>query len=294
MFVKIIISYILRLKLFEYFLILFFANKIKTTYNKNHNINILILDLERFGENIDNLIDIKYFNFYYLPTKWQDNLTFISEMNFNKFLKIQNKFNIISSDEGKKFLKKILLKILIKKNIDCVLTCGAYYRRNINWEKILKNSKIPIFCLHKESVGLSREINFLVNKSHYQNLRKFYGNLLFVANHHMKDLLVSINYFPKDQIHVVGLPKIDNLFNLKNTKNTTKKTNDAILLFSFYHTYLMDEMTLTHGHWSNDGSFGFCKLFDSVHGTIAKFAKNNPSIEVTIKIKWKDEIWEKK
>ena len=39
---------------------------------------------------------------------------------------------------------------------------------------------------------------------------------------------------------------------------------------------------------------GFYKLFDSVHGTIAKFAKNNPSIEVIIKIKWEDEIWEKK
>ena len=182
----------------------------------------------------------------------------------------------------------------MNKNIDCVLTCGAYYNRNINWEKILKDSKIPLFCLHKESVGLSREINFLVNKSHYKNLRKFHGNLLFVSNHHMKDLLVSIDYFPKDQIHVVGLPKIDNLFNLKNAKNIINKINNRIVLFSFYHTYLLEEITATHGRWSNDGSFGFYNLFDSVHGTIAKFAKNNPSIEVVIKIKWKDDIWEKK
>lgn len=295
MILKKIIGVLLKLKIFDFFIIYFFSRKIKTLHvNKINNYNLLILDFVRFGENIDNLIKLNQLNIFSLPINWQDKLTFLSESNFKNIF--TNNEPIIPSINGLKYLENILLKILRKRKIKCVLSCGPYYERNSNWEKILNKSRIPMFCLHKESVGLSRNINFITNKNHYKRLRKFNGNLIFVANHHMKDLLSQINYFPKDKIKVVGLPKIDNLFHLRNVnlKNRNFKSKNKVVLFSFYHTYLLEEITFDKGRWSEDGSFGFYNLFDSVHATVANFAKNNKQTEVIIKLKWEENFWKNK
>ena len=295
MILKKIIGVLLKIKIFEFLIIIFFSSKIKVIHlNQKNNYNLLILDSVRFGENLDNLIKLDQLNIFSLPINWQDKLTFLSECNFNNIF-INNDRNI-PTNNGLKYLENVLLKILIKRKIKCVLSCGPYYERNLNWEKILNKSKIPMFCLHKESVGLSRKINFITNKNHYKRLRKFNGNLIFVSNHHMKDLLSQIDYFPKDKIKVVGLPKIDNLFHLKNlnTKSSKYDLKNKIVLFSFYHTYLLEEITFDKGRWSEDGSFGFYNLFDSVHSTVAKFAKNNKQSEVIIKLKWGESFWENK
>ena len=281
--------------MFDFFIIRFFSIKIKKIHLNNINdYNLLILDPIRFGENLDNLVSLNQLNIFSFGITWQDKLTFLSECSFKNIF--MNNEQITPSKNGLKYLERLLLKILEKRKIKCVMSCGAYYERNKNWEKILNTSKIPMFCLHKESVGLSKNINFITNKNHYKRLRKFNGNLLFVANHHMKDLLSQINYFPKDKIKVVGLPKIDNLYNLKkiNSKKNNYKSNNKIVLFSFYHTYLLEEITFDKGRWSEDGEFGFFNLFDSVHATVANFAKNNKQSEVIIKLKWKESFWENK
>lgn len=298
---KIIFSILLK-TIFYNFTIFYIKRKIKPLFEiKKNKPNILILDHHRFKDDLIALYNTNEINLYFIDTLIQDRINIISEINFSYLFDVNfdfknfNEFgypNIYATETGKNYLRKFLINLLTKKKINCVLSCGYYYPRNINWEKALKNTKISFFCFHKESIGVSKKIDFLTNYPVYKKMRFFYGDRLFVGNNHVKDLLVKVDSRFGKIITVTGSPKIDNVIKHYNSlKENNTKIKKTITLFSFYHTYMLQDLTFTKGQWSPKKDFGFCKLFDSVHQTVAKFAANNPNVEVIIKIKWKDTIW---
>ena len=294
-FLKILFGLIFK-KLFYNILIIYFSSKIKNLYPINNNyINVLALDHIRFTEDLNSLNNLKKINIFYFDTTHQDKLNILSEITFlNLFNKNFQLNNFKFTYEGKIFIRKLVTKILYKKKIKCVLSCGFYYKRNINWEKALYQSNTPFFCYHKESIGISKKIDFLSNYPVYKKMRFFYGDKLFVGNNHISELLGKLNNDFKDKIIVTGSLKIDNLINeYKNFKKISHNKRRVITLFSFYHSYLLQDITYRLGKWSPDYSFGFCKLFDSVHQVVAKYALENSNVDIFIKLKWQDNLWKK-
>jgi hypothetical protein len=281
------------------------AHKINTVCLYDNSPRVLILDIERFREDIQALCNTEKVSLLSIPVSVQDKLTAISEYRTkNLFCKFFTKYSYFDNDSNKvcesnnpsdfglTYIRRILPKILKSINIDCVLSCGMLYVRNINWEKSLVNGKYPFFCIHREAVGLSKEVSNKMHTDFYKfNARSYYGDMLFVGNQHFKELLIDVKYVQQNNIRCVGSPKIDNLVRLKNIVEAPVKRRSKVVLFSFYHTYLLVKLRQTKGKWSNDGSYGFYYLFDQVHCTMGKFAHDNPEVDVVLKIKWYEEEW---
>ena len=307
---KLALAIFLRSGIFNFLIISYFSKKIRIIKNNKSRTSCLLLNVERFNsDDLSVMINDNSFNYYSFPSKLQDTLFILSESRIELIIKYafsDNKKNFFKitgenrnladpSQFGRIYLKNILLKILNKSKINFLLTCGAYYLRNRNWEYLLSTSKIPIFCLHKESTGISREINYLLNKKNFQKFKElqyYQGNKIFVSNQHTKSLLSELNFFPLGDIEVVGSVKVDKFVN-KNFFNRKNNNEDIdITFFSFYHTYLLPDKINLHSTWSKNKDFGFSKLFDSTHYLIAKYAKENPDKKVLIKIKWhNDQVW---
>ena len=211
----------------------------------------------------------------------------MSEYRVSHLFKNNNSNNtlILPSEIGLVYIRRILPKIMRFMHMDCVMSCGMLYRRNINWEKALSNGSYPFYCMHREAIGLSKRLSSRINKSFYSlKARKYYGSMLFVGVHHFKNLLLSVGYIEKERVKVTGSIKIDNLVDMVN-KDMFKCSEHSVVLFSFLYT---SGIMTTDGKWSG---VGFSKLFNEVHGVVGKFAHMNPSIKVVIKIKWYEKEW---
>jgi len=310
---KVIFSYIARLPVFDFLIVRYISKKIKLidSPHSDTDLKILFLDHKRFREDIEAIKRLRKVSLYFLPLNTHDLLNGLSEYRFlfsNKKIIIDlpdnsltsYKKNTYPSNFGLKYIKRILPKIMKASQMNCVLSCGMLYPRNINWEKALFNSSYPFFCMHREAIGLSKNISDNIHKEFYKSastkkkihsVRNYHGNKLFVGNKHFRDLLIDVGYINKNRISCVGSPKIDNLIKPKDKKTKKLSKNKRVVFFSFYHTYILENIRQKIGKWSNDPQIGFYKLFDEVHSSIAKFAIDNPNVEVIIKIKWNESEW---
>ena len=115
---------------------------------------------------------------------------------------------------------------------------------------------------------------------------KFKGNYIFVYNRKEKECMVRGKIFDPNKIIITGSLRMDSLIS-KSRQNNFNKSNNALTLFSFRHAFGgMRFREDDFGGFSISKNNGCVEFFDNVHGDIAIFAINNPSIPVYIKLKW--------
>ncbi len=296
---KIILSYFIRMNIFDYFMVRYISGNIKKVCLINTGLKVVILDIDRFREDIKALCDTKKISLFSLDIHIQDKLNGVSEYRFyHLFRYLRNIYGqndnilVVPSEAGLVYIHRILPKIMHFSQMNCVLSCGMLYKRNVNWEKALFKGKYPFYCMHREAIGLSAKLSSRINKSYYSfDARKYYGDMLFVGVHHFKNLLLDIGYIEDERIKVTGSLKADNLIDIAD-KEVLESKGRRIVFFSFLHTSgTMTKDGTRLVKWSDDYSFGFSKLFDKVHGVIGKFAYSHPDIDIVIKIKWHEKDW---
>jgi len=250
----------------QFLSIFFIWFRVKAMVTKNHV--IFVLDLKRFRQDIDILRKETNFCYINFPYKLQD-----------KIIGVINKSNIKDKNV---WLSKFILCLCNSINSVGFISAGMYYKRHEVWEVSTVKSGKSFYCLHREGVGVDK--NMLSNsiKGHLERSRKFKGTKLMVGTKSLKDLLVSVKYLSEDKIVVTGMPRFDKIY--LETKNVTEGQlkNGIVLFFSFF--------VGTVRNFKETGLYpeklGFRKLFDQVHGAAGLYAINHPEAKVVIKMKW--------
>ena len=302
--VKTISATFIRIKVIDIFVVNYVCKKItKINCVDDSEVIVLILDKNRFREDLDALKNVNDWILLEVPRGIQDKINAISqyrmdnlinniyaEIYSDNFIDNEDKSLIkggYPDDNGLIYLSRILPKIIDKLKISCVLSCGMYYVRHFNWERVFNGTLTPFFCIHRESVGIDEHISRKMNEKVLLGKRKYFGDFLFVGVHHLKKQLVEMGYIEENRIRVTGVPRADLLVDRK-INNKIKIKKKQVTLFSFWHTYLLDDLEIEKKtKWfDRENKDGFHDLFISVHSAIAKYALDHKDVNIVIKLKW--------
>lgn len=182
----------------------------------------------------------------------------------------------------------ISLKKILK--FDLITTCSFYYFQDRAWESAAPKVKIPFVCLHKENQKDDAILDLTINR--YKERRyKFNGTIMGVYNRKEKECLIKGCVADNSKIEIVGAPRMDKLFE-SIKKYGLPSLGDAVTLFSFRHSIGGLNLGIANNAgFSDDPEIGCIKYFEFVHAAVAKFALENPSVPVYIKLKWAQK-WE--
>ena len=284
-----IISYFLRMRLFDYIVVSYLSKRIKPIMiTADSKVNVAILDIERFRDEISALKNNNKWSLFNLPISVQDKINALHFYDFSTFFNKGGR-NQVNQDRVD-YLMRLLPKIIKKTGITCFLSCGMYYARNLDFEVACVEKNIPFFCLHREGNGIDGAVRKITIEPMVSSWRKFAGTKLFVGNIVFQDMLIKHKYIDENMIEVVGVPRADLL--LKN-KTQTQSSRPKIVFFSFPHTALLLELAKKEQKkfFNSKEKKGFYNLFYDVHKSAALFAIKNPNIDVIIKPKWYAGDW---
>jgi hypothetical protein len=228
---------------------------------------IFVLDLKRFRQDINILrenTNIYYLNFPY----WLQD-------------KVAGLISHSSIKDKEDWLAKFISHLCRAVNSIGFISAGLYYKRHEVWEVSTMKAGRNFYCLHREGVGVDKNMLAHSIKGHLQESRKFKGTKLMVGTESFKNLLVESECISKDKIVVTGMPRFDKIYFETKASDLSLK-NGTVLFFSFF--------VATARNFKQTGSFpvnsGFRKLFDEVHGAAGIYAISHPETKVIIKMKW--------
>lgn len=254
---------------------------VRLTKKRDPSIRVLLLDKNRFGDEIKELDKRTNLEFISCPVSVHDKINAVCHYNF---IANENKLNYSIGRE--QHLKKLLP--ILKKYIqfDVILSAGMYYRRNQEWEGACVEVAIPFVCLHKEGVVREKyEIDNSYSAAHVMKFRKFYGTRIIFGNKAMRDRLCELAYIDKSKTSVITPARFDNVFEF-STRNSLYRNEKKplVVLFSFFPWAGISRED--YGKSIDEGrEVSWTTLYDEVHSAVIRLAVDF-NIDVIIKPKW--------
>ncbi|MFH1326438.1 MAG: hypothetical protein ABIH48_03135 [Candidatus Falkowbacteria bacterium] len=176
------------------------------------------------------------------------------------------------------FLNKMFPLLHQVVGFDAVL-CGNFgYPDQQEFEKICAEKKVPYIVLHKEGLiipGSEKEWAKICK------VYRFQGAKALFYNKNMLNALLNSGFsgISKDNVKIVGMPRLDPYFKLSQAESSNKQ----ILFFSFYPNDKMPGLV-------NDQEkiVEIKKRIDNFHKWIINFAKQHKDFKVIIKTRLAD------
>ena len=297
---KQILVLIIRSKIFIPFISFYVSTKIRKFSNirKHKNnliISILVLNEERWLEEINVLDSDPRVQVLVLPSETQSLISsfFLSTL--------RGKFKGVSWADPKysnlirpimslyvEYLRLFIPSLSFFKQFDFIGSCSFYYFQDHPWQKASSISGKPFICFHKENQKDDSVLEYMI-KVYRNRAIKFYGRLIFVYNNKEKECMERSGIVSPEKIVVTGSMRMDKLLPIPKSSIYDEHIN-SVTLFSFRHAFggmrLGEDEDIANGGFSFSGNTGCVNYFNHVHGAIAKFALDNPSVPVYIKPKW--------
>ena len=272
----------------HYLFYLLFKFNIQGT--KNRKLNILILNAQRFGDDLKAFYQSDEINILILNPRFQSIINSIF-LGLDKSYLVQDFFDSSNADVRNflTMLKKILRKIQIDFKLNCILSCSFQYRQDFPIAFACRDIDLNFNVIFKEFMK-DRAIEEFTIKYYKDRNFRFVGNKIFLANERLKNILVSANVVKPEQAFVIGSPRFDLIFNnLKNIR--TDRPFNKITLFSFLHGSGLVQLKNKRHYFTKDPEEGFYHLFKDVHEVFGELATEYPDINFRIKAKYGGE-WE--
>jgi hypothetical protein len=251
---------------------------------------LLALNPDRFRGDLEILASSGQFRVLRFPFEWQARLL----PHFKDPAIHSSDWMRASSSVGdtrepfRLFLMRIVHYVAKHHRIDCVVGAAVHYVQDADWGAAFKRIGIPYIVFHKENLVATPAYRDDQVKL-YKRLGTFEGDHIVVHNDTMKAIFVESGFATDEDVTVCGAMRMDRyLEQIKGASPAPEKPR--VTLFSFHHVVGITGLRRQHpesfdGVWSRDGS-GFVRLFNAVHSGVARFASENPDVEVVIKTKW--------
>lgn len=277
--------YVLIFKFFIYIKLyypIYFFLRLKiikpVTVNKSAQVKCLMLSIEKFRGDFNELNKRSDTNVYCLSQLWLSRLylTFYPKRkkqdNKTQNLLVPNTNKIITNKQKNYhfFLIYFLRKIFNEFQINCILSADVRYISDIDFGLVSEKLGTPYIVLHRENLFASKQLRKLV-KERLSKWGNFQGSKLIVHNKVSKKVFLESGFVSnsnKELIEIGGCLRMDSFFN--NLYNKNKTSQKCITFFPFQASS------------SNPWPKSFIK---SINKEILKFAIKNPDVDIFIKPK---------
>ena len=175
---------------------------------------------------------------------------------------------------------------------DCAITSAVHYRYEHPWAAACDSQGMPFVALHKEFTVLERRMLPDRIERYRKQKRRFFGTQVLCVNETARELFADSRIVAPDRVEVVGMPRMDRLFDPDSPLRQKSTAQRQVTLFSFAH-YCGD---LEPGErrsklFSARDHEGFVRLFENVHVAIAELALAHPEVSFKIKPKVVSDWW---
>jgi len=198
--------------------------------------------------------------------------------------------------EGRKKLQRfcaaVLQALARKLEFDCAITPAVHYRNEHPWAAACDGLGIPFIAVHKEFTILApRHLPARIERFRKQG-RRFDGTRVLVINETARELFTGCGMIEAERIEVVGMPRMDRLFDSQSPLRRKMVERPQVTLFSFTHfSGDLEPGKRRSKLFSADDREGFVRLFRNVHVGIAELALKHPEVSFKIKPKIVTDWW---
>lgn len=248
---------------------------------------VLVLDYARFRADIDIFAKDKNCRFLIAsPTLLQHMLRSFVNAHHKKrqegslgerwdFANAKPGSTIYKEREGyRKFLRKFLPALYRLCGVQMIMNSDARYAREADITKVSAEIGVPHLCYYREAL--------YIVPAHYKNaidrhrsFGPFDARIIAVQNEVTKNTFLESGICKENQIAIRGCPRMDTFLQTINKKTANNNKRKQVAFFS-----------APGGAQRMDLSFfPFLDNTLSVVRTLARLAKNNPDIDVVIKMK---------
>ncbi len=193
---------------------------------------------------------------------------------------------VIAWRQGKyrRFLDRFLRNLVERLRLSLVIGSGANYKAIKDWGAVFEQIGVPYLVFHREGFMGSRfETDHILDWG--RSGQRFEGTKLVLQCQQKKKLLIESEFVDPAKVVVAGCMRMDSLVSQRESDLRDGKGIERswVTLFSFGVATGLLANYWPEG-WKNGGNLFF--TCTSVHVAVAEFAKENPSINVMIKLKW--------
>ena len=183
--------------------------KINIEGRHEDKVNILVLNSDRFGDDLEAFRQRDEINILTLSTRFQSIVNSIF-LGVDKSYLVQD---FLQSSDPKvikylEFLEDVIKRVRNRYRLNCVLSCSFQYRQDFPIAFACKNIDLNFNVIFKEFMKDRSIEEFTINYYKEKNF-KFIGNKIFLANNRLKDILVRSNVAKEEQAYVIGCPRFD-------------------------------------------------------------------------------------
>ena len=198
-------------------------------------------------------------------------------------------------------MKNFLRAFFERNGVDIVLSACVWYKQDVVLGSMAQKIGVPYIVLHRESLKTQpshqKWVADTVKKFGDEN--GFLGQNLIFHNQPMCDLMTDIGFASTNQVVNGGCLRMDAFVNRVLTERncrdqpqpagkTPNTRRQKISLFSFATGIGLNDLV---GHpFPREGDTGWFRLFETIHATFARLARERPDIDFVIKPKW-DGYW---
>ena len=206
----------------------------------------------------------------------------------------------IQADQAdyRSFLRRFLPKLFHRLGVKLVIGSGFHYALTIDWGAVSGESGAPYIVFHRESyAGSGAQIERLTSLG--ESGRRFAGDVLVLHSSEHRKVLVDSGFVSKDVCVALGTMRMDGFLRdleKKKQSNYVNGREDCLTFFSFGISpgfmlggmgFLGDLEIPKPPLWpSKNPENYFYNTCRKTHIAVARFAVENPDVNVIIKAKW--------
>ena len=263
--------------------------------DKPNAINVLVFNSMRFRQDIEVLARHPRLRLYAMPTRAIELVQAIfsdpGHTPRNDYYLEEDPVILALREKIRAYIA-IIAPYLKLRGLDCSVTPSIQYNNEQDWAAGLDAGGFPFIGLHKEfTISDEKDVVRRIGR-HRELRRKFLGSYLLVTNENARRLFSESSVFPREKIQVMGLLRMDRLFDPNSPYRRRKNQKPQAILFSFGHFSggIASPEKRSH-YFSQNDDFGFVQLFGDVHAAFAEMAIANPDVDFKIKPKNVEDWW---
>jgi len=239
---------------------------------------LLVLSFEQFRGDIEDLAQTGQVRILCLSEHWLTRLMFQFypvEIGQDQYL---HYFNPTPADvtwkpkkEYRNFLREFLPRLLKRAGVDIVVGHHMHYIPDFDWGAIADDSGYPYLVINRENLFATDYLRDYVTRR-ISRFGKFEGHCIAVHNEVAKRVFSESSFFDEEDIHILGCIRMDKFVRRFEALVPLDPDKTVVTMF----TYLIGP------DLAGEGTYQQCK---DVHRVVIDIARENPDIEVHLKIK---------
>jgi hypothetical protein len=184
-----------------------------------------------------------------------------------------------SRQRASKIWLRILPNLISRFRIKAVIGAAAHYHQDWDIGTAAERLGIPYIVLHRENSFVAAPATKQEVMKRMKYSHPFTGRLIIMHNSMARQCLIDSGYVKPDAIVSIGCLRMDEW--VRWCEGTSQLGTDAVF-FSFAYSSGM----IGRNNYSTDGKLGFVRLFKQAHIAFAELARDNPTSNFTVKIKY--------